>query len=263
MSGNDEPVLTMVNVTATLGDEHFTDVEGVSFGISPGECMSIALQDHRDSPLPGFALGERIAESTASRSGKPGQSAAAKSRGFLSSETADVGMSGRVLFEGVSWEYRSTYGLLACRGRIGWVLSQSAWVNNLNVLENVLLRQLHHTRTPRKQLLAEAQELAYAVGLPEVPAGRMGTLETSKLRRAEWVRAFLGNPRLVLLHRAFNGIERNHHESLIKIVRQSLSRGTAVLWVASANEELTVANRLASHKYAMVGPKLKPAEVME
>ncbi len=261
MSSEGDPVLTMVNVTATLGDERFTDVKEITFDISPGECVSIALQDHRDSPLPGFALGERVGENASKRSSSHAPTAAAKSRGFLGTETVDVGMSGRVLFEGVSWEYRSTYGLLACRGRIGWVLSQPAWVNNLNVLENVLLRQLHHTTIPRKQLLAEAQELAYAVDLPEVPAGRMGAMEISKLRRAEWVRAFLGNPRLVMLHRAFNGIEHSHRDALTEIVRRGLKRGTAILWLAGARDELMAANSLASRRYAMVGPKMKRAEV--
>jgi phospholipid/cholesterol/gamma-HCH transport system ATP-binding protein len=251
----------MVNVTATLGDERFTDVEEITFDVSPGECVSIALQDHRDSPLPGFALGEHIGESATTRSGNRAPSAAAKSRAFLSTEVVDVGMSGRVLFEGVSWEYRSTYGLLACRGRIGWVLTQPAWVNNLNVLENVLLRQLHHTIIPRKQLLAEAQELAYAVELPEVPAGRMSSLEISKLRRAEWIRAFLGNPRLVMLHRAFNGIEHSHRDALTKVVRDALSRGTAILWLAGARDELIAANGLASRQYAMNGTRMKRAEV--
>jgi len=171
-------------------------------------------------------------------------------------------MSGRVLFEGVSWEYRSTYGLLACRGRIGWVLSQPAWVNNLNVLENVLLRQMHHTTIARKQLLAEAQELAYAAQLSEVPSSRMGALEVSTLRRAEWVRAFLGNPRLVMLHRAFNGIEHTHREALTKIVCNALKRGVAILWLAGARDELIAANGLASRQYAMTGPRMKRAEVI-
>jgi ABC-type lipoprotein export system ATPase subunit len=261
MNGNGEPVLTMVNVTATLGDERFTDVEKITFDISPGECLSIALQDHRDSPLPGFALGERISESAVNRSSNYEPSAAAKSQSFLSTEAVDVAMSGRVLFEGVSWEYRSTYGLLACRGRIGWVLSQPAWVNNLNVLENVLLRQMHHTTVPRKDLLAQAQELAYAVDLPEVPAGRMGAMEISKLRRAEWVRAFLGNPRLVILQRAFNGIEHTHRDALTQIVRAALKKGTAVLWLAGVRDELVAANGLACRQFAMDGPKMKRVEV--
>jgi len=260
MSGEAEPVLTMVNVTATLGDERFTDVKDITFDIPTGECVSIALQDHRDSPLPGFALGERIAEAASMTSTNRSPSAAAKTHGFLRAETHDVGMSGRILFEGVAWEYRSTYGLLACRGRIGWVLSQPAWVNNLNVLENVLLRSLHHTTIARKQLLAEAQELAYAVDLPEVPAGRMGSLEISTLRRAEWVRAFLGNPRLVLLHRAFNGIEHSHRDALTKIVRDALKRGTAILWLAGARDELIAANGLASRQYVMAGPRMNRAE---
>jgi ABC-type sugar transport system ATPase subunit len=205
-------------------------------------------------------LGERIGKSPAGQASNRAPSAAAKTQGFLSAETFDVGMSGRVLFEGVSWEYRSTYGLLACRGRIGWVLSQPAWVNNLNVLENVLLRQMHHTITPRKELLAEAQKLAYAVELSEVPAGRMGALEISTLRRAEWVRAFLGSPKLVILHRAFNGIEYRYFESLTKIVRDTLNRGTAIFWLAGERDELIAANGLASRRYEMVGPKMKLAE---
>lgn len=256
------PTLTMVNVSATLQDDRFTDVAEITFDISPGECVSIALQDHRDSPLPGFALGERISDTPPDHGSNRTPSAAAKSHGFLSTKSEDVGMSGRVLFEGVSWEYRSTYGLLACRGRIGWVLSQPAWVNNLNVLENVLLRQMHHTTIPREALLAEAQELAYAVDLPEVPAGRMTSIEISKLRRAEWVRAFLGRPKLVMLHRAFNGIEHSHRDALTKIVQAAMQRGTAILWIAGARDELMAANGLASRQYAMSGPRMKRAEVV-
>jgi|GEM_PF-5857893 len=260
MSGGAEPILTMVNITANLGDEHFTDVEDITFEVSPGECVSIALQDHRDSPLPGFALGERVGVAAPKKSANSLPSAAAKSHGFLSTETHDVGMSGRVLFEGVSWEYRSTYGLLACRGRIGWVLSQPAWVNNLNVLENVLLRQLHHTTIPRTQLLSEAQELAYAVDLPEIPAGRMSSLEISTVRRAEWVRAFLGKPKLVMLHRAFNGIEQSHHEALTKVVRESLQRGTSILWLAGARDELMAATGVAIRQYTMNGSRMNRVE---
>lgn len=260
MSGGAQPVLTMANVTATLADARFSDVEDISFDIATGQCVSIALENHRDSPLPGFAIGERIGHYPARRGTDRTPSAAAKARGFLSEEMAHVSMSGRVLFEGVSWEYRSTYGLLACRGRIGWVLSRPAWVNNLNVLENVLLRPLHHTTIARSELLAQAQELAYAVGLPEVPIGRMNALDLSRLRRAEWVRAFLGGPRLVMLHRAFDGIESTHHASLTRMVREAMSQGIAILWITGGGNDRQAANEVATRRYQMDGPRMIPAE---
>jgi len=262
MSGQAEPVLSMVHVSATIGDERFADVTDVSFAVSAGECVSIALGDRRDSPLPGLAIGERISQSPASTTALHLPSAEAKSQGFLRTDNRQTGMSGRILFEGVSWEYRSTYGLLANRGKIGWVVSQPAWVNNLNLLENVLLRPLHHTKTPRAELLAQAQELAYAVGLPEVPAGRMSTIETSKLRRAEWVRAFLGRPSLLLLHRAFGGIEPTHYPALAKVAADAKARGAAIVWLADPGDELNAANRLADRRYQMVGANLVSAEAV-
>jgi len=138
------------------------------------------------------------------------------------------------------------------------VLTEPAWVNNLSVLENVLLKSLHHTRIRRSKLLADAQELAYAVGLAEVPARRMSGMSRSELRRAEWVRAFLGEPTLVLLQRPLGGIERGRWNSLVELVRRFLARGTAILWISDDGAEQRLVGELATRRYAMSGTSLNP-----
>jgi len=253
----ERPVLCFHGVSANLGDERFANIRNLSFTLNQGRCVAIALEDDRDSPIPGLAIGERVLATQANLLAN----AAATNANQLPDGGADpdlaVGMSGRVLFEGIAWENRSPQGLLACRGRIGWVLSQPGWVNNLSVLENVLLRQLHHTRVPRKQIVAAAQELAYAVDLAEVPARRMSSLSISELRRAEWVRAFLGWPSLVMLQRALHGIEHRHYEKLATVVRSALTHGTAVLWMANDDEEIAIAHSVAECRYRMSNQEMK------
>ena len=240
-------VLRFDDVSAFLADERFANVRDIRFDLGRGELVLIALEDHRDSPLPGLAIGER----SDAPDGKSGGADAAD-------DFSRIGMEGTVVFEGVSWSDRSAHEWLACRGRIGWVLTQPAWVNNLSVLENVLLKSLHHTRVPRSKLLAEAQELAYAVGLAEIPARRMSSLSRSELRRAEWVRAFLGRPTLVMLQRPLGGIEREHWGALVELVRRFLASGTAVLWLSDDVAEQRLVGELATRRYAMSGAHMNP-----
>lgn len=240
-------VLRFDGVSAFLADERFANVRDIRFELSQGELILIALEDHRDSPLPGLAIGER----TDAPAGKSGGADAAD-------DFSRIGMDGTVAFEGVPWSDRSAHEGLACRGRIGWVLTQPAWVNNLSVLENVLLKSLHHTRVRRSKLLAEAQELAYAVGLGEIPARRMSSLSRSELRRAEWVRAFLGRPTLVMLQRPLGGIEREHWGALVELVRRFLASGTAVLWLSDDGAEQRLVGELATRRYAMYGAHMNP-----
>jgi len=257
---SERPVLSFQNVSANLGDDRFANIQNVNFTLNQGQCLSIALSDERDSPIPGLAIGERVLATQANLVANAAATTANQIPEGGAKLAQAVGMSGRVLFEGIAWENRSPHGLLACRGRIGWVLSQPGWVNNLSVLENVLLRQLHHTRVPRRQIIAEAQELAYAVDLAEVPARRMSSLSISELRRSEWVRAFLGWPSLVMLQRAFHGIEHRQYEKLATIVRSALAHGSAVLWIASDPDELAIANSVAQRRYVMSNEEIRSVE---
>jgi phospholipid/cholesterol/gamma-HCH transport system ATP-binding protein len=137
---------------------------------------------------------------------------------------------GNIAFLGERWSEMGPDRELALRARIGRVFDGHGWISNLNVLENLTLSQRHHTLRPVPESIAEAQELARSFGLGEAPAVRPALASRRDLRRAEWVRAFLGQPALILLERPTIGVAVEHAPLLIRAVEIARARGAAVLW---------------------------------
>jgi len=167
---------------------------------------------------------------------------------------------GRVLFGGVAWSAMPPEQALQRRARIGRVFDGRGWISNLDVNENVTLSERHHTRRPDKDIQAEVKALARAFGLGEIPSVRPAMVPHQDLRRAEWIRAFLGEPLLILLERPMKGVPLEHLPRLINAVREACARGAVVLW-------LTDSDRIARHpelppaaRYAMRGVTLAAVE---
>ena len=140
---------------------------------------------------------------------------------------------GRVLFQGEAWTAMSPKQVLQWRAQIGRVFDGHGWISNLNVNENVTLAQRHHTRRPDAEILAEAEALARAFGLNELPKVRPALAAHQDLRRAEWIRAFLGQPVLVLLERPMQGVPLEFLPRLLGAVQEACARKAAVLWLAA------------------------------
>lgn len=87
----------------------------------------------------------------------------------------------------------------ALRGHIGRIYGANSWIGFLPVDTNILLPQRHHTRTPEAVLRARATDLAIGFGLPGLPVSQPDALTAADLVRAACVRAFLGEPGLLLL----------------------------------------------------------------
>jgi phospholipid/cholesterol/gamma-HCH transport system ATP-binding protein len=153
---------------------------------------------------------------------------------------------GRVLFQGEAWTTMPPEQVLQRRAQIGRVFDGHGWISNLNVNENVTLAQRHHTRRPDAEILAEAEALARAFGLNELPKIRPALVAPQDLQRAEWIRAFLGQPLLVLLERPMQGVPLEHLPRLLGAVQEACTRKAAVLW-------LTDNDRIGRH------PELPPA----
>ncbi len=124
------------------------------------------------------------------------------------------------------------------RGRIGRVFDAvgvgalgNGWVSHLDVDENVMLAQRHHTRRPSSEIEAEAAKLARMFGLPGLPRGRPAQARIPDLQRAACVRAFIGTPDLILLERPEQGVYPEIMPPLINAVRSARARGAAVVWL--------------------------------
>ncbi|MGQ9663365.1 MAG: hypothetical protein ACUVWX_13655, partial [Kiritimatiellia bacterium] len=137
---------------------------------------------------------------------------------------------GVVLFRGEDWQKMSPFSQIVARGRIGRVFEGTAWISNLTVLENVTLAQRHHTRRPEGEIREEAEKLARRVGLAEIPTERLHLVRQDVLKRAQWVRAFLGSPLLILLEQPEADAPRNHLAALIELASEARSRGSALIW---------------------------------
>lgn len=160
---------------------------------------------------------------------------------------------GCVLFQGEAWEAMSPEQALTRRAQIGRVFPGQGWISNLNVNENVTLAQRHHTARPVAEILAEAEALARGFALRELPRLRPALVPLQDLRRSEWIRAFLGQPRLILLERPLQGVPLEHLPRLVTAVRDACGRKAAVLWL-SANDQIERQPQLPpTTRYAMCG----------
>jgi phospholipid/cholesterol/gamma-HCH transport system ATP-binding protein len=138
--------------------------------------------------------------------------------------------SGNVRFHGRDWQEVPDDYAAALRGRIGRVFTVGAWVPFLDVETAILLPALHHTRRERRELQREALALAREFGLPGLPLGRPDDVTPGDLDRAAMVRAFLGEPLLVI-------VEDREDQSFARLpavldrVAATRDRGGAVVWL--------------------------------
>ena len=139
--------------------------------------------------------------------------------------------SGHVRFLGRDWQELPDNYAAALRGRIGRVFRTGSWVPFIDVETNILLPSLHHTRRGRGELRTEALALAHEFGLPGLPLDRPGDLAPADLDRAALVRAFLGEPLLVLVEDRPD-ISLSLSPAVLNRVREICDRGGAVVWLA-------------------------------
>jgi len=122
----------------------------------------------------------------------------------------------------------------ARRGSIGHAFGQGAWIEGLTVVENLILVQRYHTRRSEASILAEADVLCRLLDLPGLPIGEIEETTPEDLARAVLVRAFLGDPPLVLIEAAALAAAALPPGPLLNLCRQATDRGAAVLLCVTA-----------------------------
>jgi ABC-type sugar transport system ATPase subunit len=168
--------------------------------------------------------------------------------------------SGTVRIGGRDWQSLTPDEAASWRGHIGRVFAEDGWVSNLDVDENLVLAQLHHTHRPREALWAEAAELASRFGIKEIPHIRVHLARRSELRILEWVRALLGDKALLALEYPLNNVAPAMFEPLMREIRRVRDTGTGVLWItrdehefAEAAKEADAAFELKDHDWVQIG----------
>lgn len=194
------PILTLSNVRS--GDLFGRGAGALDLQLEPGD---LALVDARDLPLAsGFAdLCCGLHRTT----------------------------EGEVRFLQRDWSRQPAEMADALRGLIGRVMSNPGWLRFLDATTNVLLQQIHHTRSDLDALREDAARLATHFGLPGLPNGPMAELSPGDLMRVGFVRAFVGEPKLVILESPVQGLHQDMVPALLNRLWEERDRGGAAIWL--------------------------------
>lgn len=166
-------------------------------------------------------------------------------------------VSGEVLFQGKNWRDRSPAEAAAGRGRIGRVFRQDSWVSNLNVDENIILPMRHHSGLDLKEIREQAEKLGKKFGLSRLPTARPALCPRSIRKRAEWTRAFLGEPDLIILEEPLRKTYSEMYDSLMAGVAEALSGGAAVLWISETFPDFSRFGTATLKRYRISGSRLE------
>jgi phospholipid/cholesterol/gamma-HCH transport system ATP-binding protein len=195
------PILKFSEVTVESGQHYETGLWRSSFELSPGELLLVRMERENER-LPLMDAAEGLVTPT----------------------------QGSVEFLGEDWQRMGADRAAAQRGKIGRLFEDEGWVSDLDVDENIMLAQRHHTSRSEKDILEEALTWARVFGLPGLPRGRPGKMRRWDLRKAACIRAFLGQPRFIILEQPVHGVYADLMAPLLNAAQSARKRGAAVLW---------------------------------
>jgi phospholipid/cholesterol/gamma-HCH transport system ATP-binding protein len=226
-------ILNFREVTVPSSSRYETGLTDVSFDLGPGDLLLVRIERENER-LP-------LADAT---------------EGLLKMD------GGSVSFLGADWQSLSTDQAAAQRGKIGRLFDDEGWISDLDVDENILLAQLHHTKRTEAEIMDEALQFARVFGLPGLPRGRPGNMRRWDLRKAACIRAFLGRPELIVIEQPVRGIYADFMAPLLNAIQSARRRAAAVLWTVTDPQIWRNAAIHASSRARMRGSQLQMMEAI-
>lgn len=229
--GTPSSILKFERVALESGAFYESAVWDITFELAPGDLMLVLLdQEHLLLPLADAAQG------------------------------LVAPREGRISFLNLDWQALPPDDAARQRGRIGRIFPEGGWLSHLDVDENITLSQRHHTRRPEPELLDQAATLARRFGLPGLPWARPAAYRRQDLQKAACVRAFLGDPVLILAEDPTRHVYADIIAPLANMVFAARRRGTAFLWATSDPSVWDDPGLRPSSRWKMSGSQMHCAE---
>ena len=197
-------ILNFGNVTVPSSPYYETGLWDISFALNPGDLLLVRVERENER-LP-------LADAT---------------------EGLVPPAQGTVSFLGDDWQGLAADRAAAHRGKIGRLFEDEGWISDVDVDENIVLAQRHHTQRTEDEIMDEALKLTRMFGLPGLPRGRPGRMRRWDLRKAACIRAFLGQPVVIILEQPVRGVYADFMAPLLNAVQSALTHGAAVLWTVT------------------------------
>jgi phospholipid/cholesterol/gamma-HCH transport system ATP-binding protein len=224
-------ILKFGNVTVPPGPHYETDLWNISFELNSGELLLVRIERENER-LPLADAAEGLVPAT----------------------------QGSVRFRGEDWQGMSADHAAAQRGNIGRLFEDEGWISDVDVDQNILLAQRHHTQRSEGEILEEALRFARMFGLPGLPRGRPGKMRRWDLRKAACIRAFLGQPALIIIEQPARGVYADFMAPLVNAVQSARTRGAAVLWTVTDPRIWNYPGIRATTRAKMFGSELRALE---
>jgi ABC-type branched-subunit amino acid transport system ATPase component len=169
---------------------------------------------------------------------------------------------GEVRFQGVAWQGMTSRGAEQCRRTVGRVWAHeegAAWLQNLDVDENIQLAQGFDPEQSHREILERMVQVARRFELEELPRTRPSVTKRRTLQVAQWVRAFLPKELvLLLLDLPLHGAADEDAPVLLKNVEEARKQGTAVLWVEKGSFRLREHGVVPTYDFPEFPASLRP-----
>jgi phospholipid/cholesterol/gamma-HCH transport system ATP-binding protein len=227
-----QPIVKFNQVTIDSSPRYETGLWNSSFEVRPGELLLVRIE-REDERLPLADAAEGLV--------RPSE--------------------GSVMFLGEDWNgMTADYGA-AQRGRVGRLFEDEGWISDLDVDQNITLSQRHHTTRSEEDILDEALKLARVFGLPGLPRGRPASMRRWDLRKAACIRAFLGQPVLIIIEQPVRGVYADLMAPLLSAAKSARKRGAAVLWTTTDPKIWNHPALQATSRTKMFGSQLQAMEM--
>jgi phospholipid/cholesterol/gamma-HCH transport system ATP-binding protein len=224
-------ILKFGNVTAPGSPHYETDLWNISFELNSGDLLLVRIERENER-LPLADAAEGLVRAT----------------------------QGSVMFRGEDWQGMSADHAAAQRGKIGRLFEDEGWISDVDVDQNILLAQRYHTQRCEEEILEEALKFARMFGLPGLPRGRPGKVRRWDLRKAACIRAFLGQPALIILEQPVRGVYADFMAPLVNAVQSARAHGAAVLWTVTDPQVWNHPGIRATTRAKMFGSELHALE---
>ena len=221
-------ILKFTDVTIPAGPHYETGLWNISFELNTGDLLLVRIEREN----------ERLPLADAAEGLVPAA-------------------QGNVMFRGEDWQGMSADHAAAQRGTIGRLFEDEGWISDLDVDQNILLAQRHHTQRREEEILVEALKFARIFGLPGLPRGRPGKVRRWDLRKAACIRAFLGQPALIILEQPVRGVYADFMAPLVNAVQSARTHGAAVLWTVTDPQIWNYPGIHATTRARMFGSELR------
>jgi len=142
---------------------------------------------------------------------------------------------GKVFFLRQEWSGVDYHRQFANRGLIGRVFEGQAWIENLNLDENVTLACRHHGRS-KQDIQESTQSWLNHLGLEKLTTRRPAFVAPATLQLHQWIRAFMACPKLVLLERPLDFLDSSWIKKLLDAIQLGMQSGAGVLWLDSRRD---------------------------